>query len=475
MDAPLPRRGRKSERCLEDGETPIGAQTARLSDFRYGSIEEPGLFRRSASWSYGEQVYPSRQAKWIIEEDKDTLSDIGLVINLLADMSPVGILPLSCAMDGTGYLLAVAFLMIFATAAGFAMYTIARTVSESGHTSSDQIWASMIGPRTAWIPPVVNIVGCGGACLTYFCMAGDLLSSLSLVWAPRSVWVLALAAFPLLPLCMMKDLSLLAPSSLVAVMAVVYTTVVIVVRYMDGSYGPHGAFASPEALKPSKEVLTIGGSTLHLASAFAVGFLSHYNGCKYFREWKGRRPADFVPRIAVAFAFCVVVFSLSMCFGYATFGHRAEAVILMNYAPNDTLVNIARVGMGFALIMSIPLNFSGLREASLALMTWAAPSQTGTWDLMLFQNVLSGILLTGLAIATLFTNDVGLVVGFFGAMADCTVIYILPSLLFDVTMTRLMMPTWTCERTWARVIGMFGCTALVLGVYATLKPLRLNP
>ena len=49
-------------------------------------------------------------------------------------------------------------------------------------------------------------------------------------------------------------------------------------------------------------------------------------------------------------------------------------------AATDLLANIARLGMGFANVFSLPLMFSGLREATLVLLSTAVPD-ADAWPL----------------------------------------------------------------------------------------------
>jgi solute carrier family 38 (sodium-coupled neutral amino acid transporter), member 11 len=56
------------------------------------------------------------------------------------------------------------------------------------------------------------------------------------------VTLVAMHLFPLLPLCLMKNLSALQYSSYVGVAGIVYTAAFVVLRSIDGSYAPGGRF-----------------------------------------------------------------------------------------------------------------------------------------------------------------------------------------------------------------------------------------
>ncbi|CAE7450254.1 unnamed protein product [Symbiodinium sp. CCMP2456] len=105
------------------------------------------MLTRRQTFTEGEQQYPSKFSTWTIEQDEDTMTGASLVVNLLADVSPAGVLPLAYGMSGTGYIPAVVLLMLFACGAGYSMYLISRTIEISGVKSYDRIWERCIGER----------------------------------------------------------------------------------------------------------------------------------------------------------------------------------------------------------------------------------------------------------------------------------------------------------------------------------------
>merc|ERR1719352_1654782 len=110
---------------------------------------------------------------------------------------------------------------------------IARTAFITGKNSFTDQWATLVGPSTSWIPVAVLISVCFGNCIEYLCFVADLLAGcLPAFGLPLSrtlcTWLFAL--FPALPLCFLKDLSALAPTSMISFMAIVYLVAVMCVR-----------------------------------------------------------------------------------------------------------------------------------------------------------------------------------------------------------------------------------------------------
>jgi sodium-coupled neutral amino acid transporter 11 len=460
---------KEGSRVLEDAESQAGYGTTPAS--RASSRK---LSRRQTI-SQGEQYFhQTRNATWTIDKDEETMDDVSIVINLLADLSPAGVLPLSYGMTGTGWVPAVAIVLLFASATAYMMYLIGRTIEISQRKSYSRIWEEVVGPGTVWIPTFVVFSVTFGCCLAYACMFGDLFAgcmpAFGVGFATRTVCLIGLAVFPLLPLCMLKDLSALAPTSFGALVAVVYMLVAMFIRYADGSYLPGGVFY--DAVKVgelSGATYSMDSSTLLLVNGLAVAFLCHYNGCKYYREFKNHRPDRFGSRIMLSFSVVAALFTASMLLGYFTFGSLSDGVILNNYAANDMVANVARMGMGLANVFSFPLMFSGLREQALALIVYFAPSLESTCDLVMFQNALSTTMLVLITSIAAMVTDASLVVGLVGSICGSATIYVLPTFLFDkATRKHDLVVVTQSERALVRMIGATGIILMVAGACATL-------
>jgi len=460
-------------------------QEARL-DPNYGSVEAPETgesvspssgkrkpLDRRQTFTEGEIQHPSKYQTWTIEQDEDTMSDLSLVINMLADISPAGVLPLAFGMSGTGYIPSIMLLLLFGTAAAYMMFLVSRTIEIAGVKSYDRLWEKCIGRDSKWIPTVVLWLVCFGNALAYICMVGDLISmclpGFGIHFLPRSYCIALLALFPLLPLCMLKDLSALAPTSFLALIAVLYMAIMMVIRYADGSYLPGGQYHGFP--RPSGHVANFGIASLLLVNNLSIAFLCHYNGCKYYREFVDHRPGKFGRRVFTAFMLASVLFATTMLLGYATFGDRAEGVVLNNYAKEDMLANIARFGMGFANVFSLPLMFSGLREATLVLLATAVPD-TVVFDQVWFQNALSALMLGVIAVLGIIVTDVSTVIGLVGAICGSAIIYVIPCLLFDRASSKFLglgdERAHPYERMLVQTIGFTGVVLMFAGSMASI-------
>jgi hypothetical protein len=140
-----------------------------------------------------------------------------------------------------------------ASAYGFSL--IGRVCAITGGQTYRDAWSKSVGDNTSWIPAVTCTFKTCFAVLSYSMILADTVQSLvqsSATAAPLSflphTWsklassvtrtqaLLGITSTALLPLCLVKNLSGLAPFSLVGVGGMIYTAIAMVARYLGKSY-----------------------------------------------------------------------------------------------------------------------------------------------------------------------------------------------------------------------------------------------
>jgi len=418
------------------------------------------------------------------------LSVLATAANIAADIVPAGMLPISMAVTlamqsappMVAHPLVVTLVAAFACVAQRTLVLIAEAVEWSGVAPSlAEVWSSspvLGGPRTVWCIDVAVLMLCSGCCLFYLCFIGDLLSTAAAGMLPaasettrlrswlrrRSVHIVAMASSVLLPLCLLRDLSMLAPFSAVGVLACVFCAGFILWRSLDGSYKHGGrldralmeeaAHRPPHAaatemgrarLRLLRRVFRRGrasgqpkgpfaglsaGRALPLINVISVAFVAHYNGAAYYEAMHERSVARFAAASTVAFAGAAIVYSIAGVAGYACFGEAADTVVLNNYASRaDHVATAARLAMGVSLLASFPLMFAGLRTSALALARAAGVATDAALASPAAHRTVVGIGLAAVTAAAVATPDASLVVGLVGAALGSLFIYSLPPAL----------------------------------------------
>lgn len=136
--------------------------------------------------------------------------------------------------------------------------------------------------------------------------------------------------------------------------------------------------------------------------------------------------------------------------GYLTFGDKTLGNVLNNFAPDNTMVNIARLCFGLNMLTTLPLEAFVCREV---MLNYYWPGQPFKLNLHL-------ILTTGLVVSamvlSLLTCDLGTVFELVGATSAAAMAYILPPLCYIKLTTR----SWKTYVAWG--VAAFG--GLVMGI-----------
>lgn len=228
----------------------------------------------------------------------------------------------------------------------------------------------------------------------------------------------------------MQDLSALQYSSYVGIVAVVYTVVFMVWRFVDGTYLSGGQFHSilDKALQPKPHryplwLVTAGTSILF--NMFSTSYMAHTNAVKFYNELENRSVPRFLTTVGVAMGAATLVYGIVMVVGFETFGRASQGLILNNYHVSaDVLATLGRVATAISIIGAHPLLFAGLRDSFLNLLPEAKSRSSAAW-------MGSTIFLLGSAtIVSLVCKDVGLLVSLVGSSLGALLVYVFPAYMY---------------------------------------------
>lgn len=391
-----------------------------------------------------------------------SISFLALVVNVVADLCPHGMLPLAYgfAKGGpTGIVPAIILVLLFGSMSAYSMTAFSSLSTATGSDTIADIWGRLISPKSQYIVDLAIFALCYGCCVFYSAFVGDIFGALAKafgfqgIFATRANVLLGITSTFLLPLCLQQDLSALQVSSLLGVFGIFYTLGFHVLRLFDGSYASGAALLEhivpklrPHFPNVPFTLLKINKGTLTLANMLCVAFLAHYNSINYFKELnKGQ--AKYVAAIATGFGISTCVFITMMLVGYKIFGTSALPLILNNFPKTaDPLASGARLATGVAITFAYPLMFAGLKSAMFSLMdgkpavTNATPVVKGKVPAAVVTSKKSSELTKNMAIVAVVASitsiavkcgeeDVSVVLGIVGSVLGCFVAYVLPGWL----------------------------------------------
>lgn len=336
-----------------------------------------------------------------------------------------------------------------------AMVLISRSCEISGATSYTDLATLALGKRASTLIAAILSIYTLGSCASYVVLLGDALPEIAdLAGAGSSVYgsstfLLAISSLVfLMPLSSMRNLKSLRFTAVGALLIILYTAGLIAIR----------AASNP---RNASVVLVRGDDGLFIGIPVTmVSFTMHYNTPRLFFELKDRSTSKMASIGAVSFGAALALYEVTAYCGYSLFGADTKSDILANFNDNDTAANVARVGLAIVMIVSFPIVLNAFRAAVTSLLpeSWQRQIENGDkndeevdnggkesmglfkfaqqlvsdWAFLLLTFALVALSLgTALAIPNL-----GLILGYKGALGGTLIVYVLPAVFYFVLLGR---------------------------------------
>ncbi|KAL7544343.1 hypothetical protein ACHAWF_009787 [Thalassiosira exigua] len=341
-------------------------------------------------------------------------------------------------------------------------------IIEKTPDSAEIMAQKCVGASTAWIPGASSVIKTFLAILAYSMVLGDTFSSLFKtvgMTVSREAALVGLTVTVLLPLCLLKDLSSLAPFSIAGTLGMLYTAVAMAIRYFDGSYAnPESGFATDiaESLRPA--IGTKGASAVFSSKAFilvctlSTAYMAHFNAPKFYQELEDNTIPRWNTVVATSFSVGILFFIGIAAMGFATFGGACNGYILNNYSTKDSIIGLSRATVAFALVFTYPLAFVGCRDNLLALLK--VPKEDRT-DAKL--NNLTYLILATVTAAALKITDLSFIMAFGGATLGNALIYVFPALMFRSAVKKMGEDATTAQKLEVSLALVFAAMGIGMG------------
>mmetsp|Transcript_40319 Transcript_40319/g.59256 ORF Transcript_40319/g.59256 Transcript_40319/m.59256 type:complete len:488 (+) Transcript_40319:83-1546(+) len=373
-------------------------------------------------------------------ENEGTATIPNEVFNLVKSIVGAGVLslPAGIAAFGNAPSALIPATILIAAIGAISAYTfsmIARVCAYTGANSYADAWDKTRGTSTAWIIAASSGLDCFLGNLSYSMILADtfkdLLASIGIL-TTRSNALLGLTGVVLLPLCLVKNLSSLAPFSLLGIIGMLYTTAVIAIRFFGGAYAaPAGKFLPDLAshMQPSFGSTGAMGAmspkSLILICMLSTAYIAHFNAPKFYKELKNNTMKRFNKVVTSSFGISTALFAVVSAFGFLTFGSTCDGLILNNYSTKDLLMSFSRFAVAISIVFSYPLLFVGTRDGLLDMAK--VPEDKRTNSLLNQLSVGTLAIITALAMKL---TDLGFIASISGSLFGTALIFIFPTLMF---------------------------------------------
>lgn len=294
---------------------------------------------------------------------KATMSS--LTFNLVKSIVGAGVLSLPAGIAAFGNapsaMIPATFLIaIIGILSGYGFSLIGRVCAYTGSTTYREAWEKSINKETSIIAAVSCTLKTIGATLAYSMILGDtfraIFSSVGLNFT-RTNTLLGVTSVVLLPLCLLKNLSSLAPFSLLGVVGMAYTAMVMAFRFITKSYAPPaGRFLAdiPTNLQPAFGTTGAAGvfnpRSFILIGMLSTAYMAHFNAPKFYSELENNTIKRYNALVSTSFAISIALFVVMAACGFLTFGAASSGLILNNYSNKDVLMGLSRLAVAISIV-----------------------------------------------------------------------------------------------------------------------------
>lgn len=289
------------------------------------------------------------------------------IFNLVKCIVGAGVLSLpagiaSFANAPSAVLPASVLIALLGGISGYCFSLIGRVCARTNASSYSDAWEKTIGTTSSFIPAVSCTFKTLTANLAYSMILADtfktLLASVGINLS-RSNTLFGVTGLILLPLCLLQNLSSLAPFSLLGIFGMVYTAIAMIIRYLDRGYAvPGGQFLSgvPMELQPSFGTIGARGvfhpSSFILICTLSTAYMAHFNAAKFYKELKNNTLERYNTVVGTSFGISIALFIAMAATGFLTFGQAASGLILNNYSITDRLMGLSRIAVAISIVFS---------------------------------------------------------------------------------------------------------------------------
>lgn len=403
------------------------------------------------------------------------------IFNLVKNIVGAGVLSLPAGVAAFGnapsaIIPATIMIAVIGSMSGYCFSLIGRVCSYTGAKSYRDAWVKTVGESSSWLPAGAVTFKTSCAVLAYSMILADTFKMLFATAGysiTRSNSLFGITGLVLLPLCLLKNLSSLAPFSLLGIIGMAYTTLAMAIRYTGGGYKlPAGKFIPDIAKELQPAFGTTGAAGVFNPNSFilicmlSTAYMAHFNAPKFFIELKDNTIERYNKVVSTSFAISIAIFAAIAGLGFLTFGSASSGLILNNYSTKDVLASFTRIAVATSIVFSYPLAFAGLRDGALDLANVDPDKRSNSLINKVTLALLS--IITGLA---LVVKDLAFVLSFGGATLGNALIYVFPALMFKAAVKKMDSPSDSMKKEVKLAMGVaaLGCVFGLIGTTMAIK------
>lgn len=249
------------------------------------------------------------------------------------------------------------------------------------------------------------------------------------------------------PLSLYRDISKLSKASTLAFISMMIIIITVVSQAPFVPMESRGTF--------DDSFLTIKDGLFQAISVISFALVCHHNSLLIYDSLETPTLDRFAAVTHYSTGVSMLACLLIALSGYLTFGSLTQGNVLNNFAPNNILVNLARLCFGLNMLTTLPLEAFVCREVMINYWFAGQPFN------MFIHISFTTFLVYSAMIFSLITCDLGVVFEIIGAVSACGLAYILPPLCYLKLSTR----SWKSIPAVACII--FGFSTMIISLSQT--------
>lgn len=395
-------------------------------------------------------------------EDSKGSSIFGASFNFINSIIGAGIIGLPFAFENTGIFMGTILLYLVAVLVQYGVAGLVQRGAKAKCDNYEELCEKIIGLTGSRVLVFFMFLFAYGAMIAYLMVIGDTVPKVfteidaESILANRTWVILLFACLFILPLCLLKDMSSLANTSVLSIVSVVVIVITVAIR------GPAAAKeqginatneSNPYAFVRSELFAGLGG--------MSFAFVCHHSSFMVYNSLKVKTLENWnkVTRIAVWTSF---VLSLALAlFGYLNFFSHTQSDILDNFSVDDTAINVSRMLLSFTMVFTYPMEQFVARHCVLTLLF------SENFNNYHFYTV-TIVLWAVTVIVGITVEDLGIVFEIVGAVAASTLGFTFPALIFFMEAdTPPVDQFWNMINVWRKGSDVFKSSVKERFVYFT--------
>ena len=413
------------------------------------------------------------------------------VANLMKNIIGCGVLSLSggiamFANSPSAVLSAAFWIVLLGAMFGYLCVLIGKICQITGVATYRELGILTMGPKGAIAMSVCNMLKPALADLAYSTILSQTFQSLLEtigIEVSNVTALLIVTIVGILPLCLLKNLHVLAPFSVLGSIGIVFTAIAMIIRCLDGTYAPGGIYADPDS-DPGfgTENHAFSPQALPFVCMVFEAWVMHYNAPRFYTELRDASVPRFSRAVGWSFGLSSIVYIAIAGAGYMTFGTNVDSYVLNNYSPQDPLATASRLAVGLSTLFNFPLAFIGFRDGVVDLLMIFTPSLSSSHstksrsppiDWTKHLNVLTVLLLSLITITAIFVTDLGLINSVGGGTLATATVFVFPALMYRVAVEKDPTSKYYVARrrevVFVMALMVFGVVLGLTGVWVAVR------